>query len=51
MSITPKTINEWGSYANGTRYIDFCRFAREYEPLWDAVRTNKEWASFVKASL
>jgi len=51
MSITPKNFNEWGSYAHGVRYIDFCRYAREYEPTWDAVRTNKAWSDFTKASL
>lgn len=50
MSVAPKTINEWGSYANGLKYIDFCRYCRELEPTWDSVRTNREWADFTKRS-
>jgi len=50
--MTPiRQTDEFSNQAHGVRYTDFCRYCREMEPLWDSVRTNKEWASFVKASL
>jgi len=42
--------DEFGNFANSMYYRDFCRFAREFEPQWDATRTNKEWAEFTKRS-
>lgn len=50
MSSPTKMGDEFGSYAHGVKYIDFCRYCREYESSWDSVRTNKEWSLFAKGS-
>jgi len=42
--------DEFGNKANGMYYRDFCRYCREYEPMWDAVKTNKAWSEFAKES-
>ncbi len=48
MSSPTVKVDEFGNKAHGLWYRDYCRFAREYEPLWDAVQTNKAWSVFVK---
>lgn len=48
MSVTPKKADQYGNYAHGMYYTDFCRYCRDYEKSWTAQEQNRAWERFAK---